>query len=69
MEKKKYLCKWGDWDDHALNAYDERTEEVTEGYFSKKSGYDEEDINAIDMLRVGEEHDVSSGNQIVVRIK
>lgn len=69
MDKKKYICKWGDWDDHALNAYDNREQEVTEEYFSDKNGYDAEDINAIDMLQVGEEYDVSSGNQVVVRIK
>ncbi|TPE43271.1 hypothetical protein [Pontibacter mangrovi] len=69
MEKKKYICRWGDWDERALNTYDDREKEVTQDYFTDQNGYDEEDINAIDMLEVGEQYDVGSGNQIVERIK
>lgn len=69
MEKRRYVCKWGDWEDHALNAYDTREEEVSGNYFSDGNGYASEDINAIASLEVGEQYDVSSGNQTVTRIK
>lgn len=69
MEKKKFICKWGDWDDHAISSYQNNEREVQEDYFSGGNGYEEEDIRAIAMLSVGEQHDVSSGNQIVERIK
>ena len=68
MDKKKYLCRWGDWDDHALNTYDNREKEVTDDYFTKANGYDPEDIQAIATLEVGEACDVSTGNQLVTRI-
>ncbi|MBC5773244.1 hypothetical protein H8S95_04140 [Pontibacter sp. KCTC 32443] len=68
MEKKKYLCRWGDWDDRAINTYDTREKEVTEDYFTSANGYDPEDIDAVATLEVGEECDISTGNQIVTRI-
>lgn len=69
MSQKKFLCRWGDWDDHAISSYENREEEVSEDFFSDSKGYEPEDINAIDMLEVGEQWDISSGNQIVLRIK
>ncbi|MCX2740734.1 hypothetical protein [Pontibacter anaerobius] len=69
MDKKKFICKWGDWDDHGISSYEPREEEVSESFFSKSNGYEEEDINAIDMLEIGEQYDITSGNQIVERIK
>lgn len=69
MEKKKFICRWGDWDDHAISSYQNKEREVAEDYFTDGNGYEEEDIRAIAMLRVGEQHDVGSGNQIVERIK
>ncbi|MFD2245095.1 hypothetical protein [Pontibacter ruber] len=63
------MCRWGDWDDRAINSYETREEEVSEDYFSDRNGYDTEDIEAIDTLDVGEEYDVSSGNQTIIRIK
>ena len=69
MEQKKFICKWGDWDDHAISSYKNREEEVPASFFSKANGYEEEDINAISLLHVGDKHDVSSGNQIVQRIR
>ena len=69
MNQKKFLCRWGDWDDHAISSYETREEEVSLDFFSDNNGYEQEDINAIDMLEVGEQWDISSGNQIVVRIK
>ncbi|MDX5419142.1 MAG: hypothetical protein LPK09_07985 [Hymenobacteraceae bacterium] len=69
MNQKKFLCRWGDWDDHAISSYEKREEEVSLDFFSDNNGYEQEDINAIDMLEVGEQWDISSGNQIVLRIK
>ncbi|MHA6247953.1 hypothetical protein ACXYMU_08470 [Pontibacter sp. CAU 1760] len=69
MKNKLFLCKWGDWDDHGINAYEAREKEVTENYFTEENGYEAEDRNAIITLDVGEQYDVSSGNQIVERLK
>ncbi|GAA4435806.1 hypothetical protein GCM10023188_28150 [Pontibacter saemangeumensis] len=69
MDKKIYICRWGDWDDHAINSYESREKEVSEDYFSDQNGYEQEDMNAISSLDIGERYDVGSGNQIVERIK
>lgn len=69
MDTKRYICRWGDWDDHSINSYESREKEVSADYFTDTNGYEQEDINAIASLDVGEQYDVSSGNQIVERIK
>ncbi|MFD3003098.1 hypothetical protein ACFS7Z_22235 [Pontibacter toksunensis] len=64
---KTYLCKWGDWDKHAMNSYDSKTEEVSEDFFSDNNGYDPKEIEAIASLNVGEQHDATYGNHTVTR--
>ncbi|MBC5774349.1 hypothetical protein H8S95_09780 [Pontibacter sp. KCTC 32443] len=66
---KIFLCKWGAWDEHAMNSYEPKTEEVSEDFFSDDNGYDPEEIEAIAVLEVGEQFDVTYGNHTVTRTR
>lgn len=66
---KLFLCKWGDWDESAMNSYQPKTQEVTEDFFLDGNGYELEDIEAVTSLEVGEQYEEPYGNHIISRIK
>jgi hypothetical protein len=66
---KLFLCKWGEWDELALNSYKPKMQEVTEDFFSEDNGYDGEDISAVAGLNIGESYEEPYGNHIISRLK
>jgi hypothetical protein len=66
---KVFVCKWGDWDEFAMNSYQPKTLEVDLTFFSDGNGYEEEDIEAVQTLEVGQTYDEVYGNHTITRIK
>ncbi|MFD0795495.1 hypothetical protein ACFQZX_17870 [Mucilaginibacter litoreus] len=67
--EKVFLCKWGSWDEYALNSYDpDKTQEVGIDFFSQDNGYEEEDLDAVHNLKVGEIYNEVYGNHTIERL-
>jgi hypothetical protein len=68
--EKSFLCKWGSWDEYAMNSYNpDKTQEVGQDFFSDENGYEEEDLEAISKLQVGEIYNEVYGNHTIQRLK
>jgi|GEM_PF-3184970 len=68
--EKLFLCKWGSWDDDAMNSYTpDKSQEVGLDFFGDDNGYEEEDIEAVNSLKVGEVFNEVYGNHTIERIR
>jgi hypothetical protein len=70
LMEKIFLCKWGSWDEYAMNSYSpDKTQEVDMDFFSDENGYEEEDLEAISNLEVGQVYNEVYGNHTIERLK
>jgi hypothetical protein len=68
MKKQNLVAIWGNWDKLCINDYVNHTKLMSVYDITEDLGYDEDDIQQIKNLNVGETWLSEFGNHIIMRI-